>query len=392
MSHPEQADVHIEGSLVLREKLRRRDLKLLELREHYWYQVHPKTGRFRLRHYQKSVPWQVSSETFIEQTEYNEPNILDWVRGTYHVEASISDGLCDEGVQESNVVVHLKLSLDFTKERENCAHWTIDTRTSQIHKPAAYPGIHSGYLSAWNSSGYNTHCEVIWETPIFSPYVKIETPYRGNDKEDFKAITLGSMPKSRGGESLQQTSHVERVYLPIRGSCYVIVLQEVLKDLARLLVFGPRYADMTLAPVAEYAETFQANYMRDESSVDFFESPHFPKAALFFSRAYCQAGLGGKEEEGDGEPVPYSRCMTSVETIEALFDHYKIVREPPWIKTSKRDWVDDLGEEAMSLRTIADWRKFETKWATITSYACGLNLHEGPWAGEDWRTYIDAAV
>ena len=84
--------------------------------------------------------------------------------------------------------------------------------------------------------------------------------------------------------------------------------------------------------------------------------------------------------------------MTTVETIEAFFEHYKIVREPPWIKTSKSDWVDDLGEEVMSLRIIADWRKFETKWATITSYACGLNLHEGPWASEDWRMYIDAAV
>jgi hypothetical protein len=103
-------------------------------------------------------------------------------------------------------------------------------------------------------------------------------------------------------------------------------------------------------------------------------------------------GGGGKEENEDGEPVPDNLCKMNVETMEALFDYYKIVREPPWIKTSKRDWVDDLGEEAISLRTVADWEKFEMKWATITSYACGLNLHEGPWASEDWRTYIDSTV
>jgi len=51
--------------------------------------------------------------------------------------------------------------------------------------------------------------------------------------------------------------------------------------------------------------------------------------------------------------VPRSRYMTSVETIEALFDRYKIVLKPRWIKTSERDWVGDLGEEVMSPRTIA---------------------------------------
>jgi hypothetical protein len=159
--------------------------------------VHPKTGKFRSRSYQKSVPWKVSSETFIEQTEYSEPNFFDWVRGTYCIEVTISDGLRGEEVQESDVIVFLKLSLDFTKDRENCANWTIDTRTSEIHNHAAYPGLHSGYLSVWNSSGLTTHCEVIWEIPIFSPYVKPESPYRGNDKEDFESATFRSMPKSR---------------------------------------------------------------------------------------------------------------------------------------------------------------------------------------------------
>jgi hypothetical protein len=331
------------------------------------------------------MPWHVSSETFIERTESGKPNFLDWARGTYHAEVAISDGVSDVEVQDSQVIVRLVLSFDFTKERENCIHWTIDTCASQAHKIAAYPGIHSGYLSVWNASGPSTFCEVLWETPIFSPYVEIEAPYRDGDREDFNPVRLSSRPKDRSGDTLLQASHTERVDLWSR-SAYVTVLQEVLKDIARLLVFGPRYADMKLAPVAKYAE--YDSYIRSHTTARFPETNHFPEAAAFFSRAYCHTRSGENEEL----PVPERRCMTSVETIEALFDHYKIVREPPWIKASKQDWVDDLREEAILLRTVADWREFERKWATITSYTCGLNLHEGPWAGEDWRAYVWATA
>ena len=167
------------------------------------------------------------------------------------------------------------------------------------------------------------------------------------------------------------------------GPCHVIVLQEVLKDLARLLVFGPRYSDMQLAPCCEYEEVGRG-YLRDDETVELFESADFPGVAAFFSRAFCQDGMSEEEEL----PVPGGRCLKSVEIIEGLFDHYKIVREPRWVKATKQDWVENVMEEAMAVGTIGEWRKFETKWAIITSYACGLNLHEGPWAGEDWRERV----
>src|SRR5262245_18917160 len=111
-----------------------------------------------------SSPWQAISETFVEQTEReNEPpNYLDWIRGTYRVDVPVFDVLCDEEVEE--VEVRLTVSLDFTKDREECIHWTIDlTGINNIITPhddktvgkekdgegrkyvtaAAYPGVHN---------------------------------------------------------------------------------------------------------------------------------------------------------------------------------------------------------------------------------------------------------
>lgn len=366
-------------------KMCAQDLRFLELRESFWNQVHPKIGRFRPRYYQKSALWQTISETFIEQPSSTKPNFIDWVRGTYHVEVVISDGHFEKEGNESGFVVPLKLSLDFTKNIQHCTHWTIDTLAAQTHKPVAYPGIHSGCLLVWCPPNYMPYDGVIWETPIFSPYVQIESEYRNNDRGDYTAISLRSKPKSRDKDLFLQASYFENMYLGTSDSCYVVVLQEVLKDLAKLLVFGPRYSDMIQAPVVQFAN--MSHNVRSELTAEFFESLRFSEAAQFFSRAYCQSGQSKEDEE---EKVPSSLYLMSIKTIETLFDHYKIVREPPWIKTSKSDWVDDLGEEALALQSMADWRKFEAKWATITSYACGLNLHEGPWAGEDWRMYIDA--
>jgi hypothetical protein len=249
---------------------------------------------------------------------------------------------------------------------------------------AAYPGLHSGFLSVINSSGYNTFCDVIWKTPIFSPYVDIESPYRsGEDRASFNPISMASRPNnaSRHNDTLLEAGHTEIAQFGCQ-SYHVTVLQEILKDIARLLVFGPRYTDMILAPIVEYSK---CNPVRGNTTESFFESNDFPEAAAFFSRAYCHPNTLGEEEL----PVPQHQCLKTVETAEALFEHYKIVREPTWIKSDREDWVDELREEAKVLRTVGEWRRFETKWATITSYACGLNLHEGPWAGKDWKLCVD---
>ena len=220
------------------------------------------------------------------------------------------------------------------------------------------------------------------------------------------------------------------------------VLQEVLKDIARLLVFGPRYEDMRVAPIAPYNAV--GHPVRDDTTLSFFGSEHFADTAAFFSRAFCWPprappvlkssllptpaindnniyGGGGdrndevkkgrrqkKEERGesdddtiknelsshldlDQQAVSPQRCLKTVGTVEAILEHFEIVAEPPWLSTAHddADWLDDLRTDAAALRTVGEWRRFETKWAVITSYACGLNLHEGPWAGEDWACYVD---
>ncbi len=44
--------------------------------------------------------------------------------------------------------------------------------------------------------------------------------------------------------------------------------------------------------------------------------------------------------------------------------------------------------EAAALKTIGQWMAFERKWAVVASYACAIDIHEGPWAGDDWRKYV----
>jgi hypothetical protein len=426
--------------------------------------VYPRKGRFRPRNYQRSSPWQAISETFVEQTERENalPNYLDWIRGTYHADVPISDGLCDEEIDE--VEVRLTVSLDFTKDREECIHWTIDlTGINIINTPhddnavgkeedgegreyataAAYPGVHSGFLMIRNASSFNNFCEVIWQTPILSPYIKMESQWRGNDRAAFKPVKMTSMPESWMDDLLSEAGHREGVYFG-KHKCYVAVLQEVLKDIARLLVFGPRYEDMRLPPIAPYVAI--GCPVRDDATPSFFESEHFANAAAFFSRAFCwppralsalrsslfptaatndnniNGGDGGREDEEekgrkqmeeeeergkkdddtikdepsshldlDQQAVSPQRCLKTIETVEAILEHYEIVAEPVWLSTAHddADWLDDLRADAAALRTVGEWRKFETKWAVITSYACGLNLHEGPWAGEDWACYVD---
>jgi hypothetical protein len=325
----------------------------------------------------------VISETFIEQTERTEPHFVDWIRGSYYVEVPLSDGVespvdeHDEGDEDyAEVMVKMTISLDFTKreDREEFVDWTIDTRTSQICSVAAYPGIHKGAIRVHSQAEFYKLC---WHTPIFSPYVSIETPYRtDNAKARFGLVTMMSSPcRNR----LIEAGINEWVYLG-GGRMTVCVLQEVLKNTARLLIFGPRYSDMKSPDVVEYGPVTP---VRGDTTLDFFKSKEFPNAAAFFSRAYCQEDV----VEGCDLPVPERRRLMTVQTIESMFERYKIIQEPHWIKTTRDDWVDDLREDALAVKTVGDLRKFENKWATITSYACDLTLHAGPWAGRDWMSY-----
>ncbi|ORX93483.1 hypothetical protein BCR34DRAFT_580482, partial [Clohesyomyces aquaticus] len=338
---------NIGDPVVYRERLRRRDLKELELRLHCWDQLHPRPDRrFRQKRYVGCVPWQTTSETFVELTELTEPNYLDWIRGTYTANIPISDVPTEEEPHESEVFVPITLDLDFSKEREEILSWTIDTRPSKIRGPAAYPGMHSGCFVTWNVGAFNTFCEVIWKTPIFSPYVDVVIPYRGLDREDFKPITMKTGRIKFSGDIDQEASHVENFFLGSRGyTCHVNVLQRMLRDLSRLLVFGPRYENMRVVPICAYDDLFQTTGA--DRKAEFFNSPHFPQAARLFSRVFCQAGLGGDESRED--LAPKALCEASLQTMEALMEHFNIVREPQWVENGDRDWVDDMEADATTV-------------------------------------------
>ncbi|KAH8665197.1 hypothetical protein BGZ60DRAFT_529540 [Tricladium varicosporioides] len=377
MSLPAPSITSTDNNAVVDRKLKRRDLTHPQLRAHFWDQIHPRTGRFRPTYYQSSEPWQILSETLIA-----EPSFLNWVAGTYYIDTKIVDG---DGNEEGCpiFIVRLGLEVDFRKDEE-CVQWMIDTRAPHSQKQAAYSGIHRGYFNISNLGGFNCFSRMKWQTIILSPYTKIETPYRGCDKEDFGAINMTSNPMGWSSDIYGVAGHREKVVFADSGEISVVVLQVVLKDLARLLVFGPRYSDMQLAPGPKYEEVNHA-YKRSGETERLYESAEFPDVAAFFSRAFCQAGISREQEL----PVPEGYCLKTITVIEGLFELYKIIQEPRWVTASRQDWVDNLREEGKAVRTIGEWRKFETRWATITSYACGLNLHEGPWAGEDWREYLE---
>jgi hypothetical protein len=351
--------------------------------------------RFRQKRYAGCVPWQATSETFVERTEFPDPNHLDWVRGTYTAAVPISDGPPDqESGQESQILVPLTLHLDFTKGREENVHWTIDLRPSKTHKgdgAVAYPGIHSGYLSFLNLGSPYSGYEVFWETPLFSPYVEVVIPNRRMDQADWLPLTLKCRRNTNSGDIMKAAGHIENVFIGGRGyHCYVPVLQRILRDVSRLLVFGPRYENMQIVPLCPYDDLFESPGISTQRKAEFFGSPHFAAAARFFSRAFCRAGLAADESEED--PVPRARCEASVQAIEALFEHFTIVREPPWVENKNGDWVDDMEAEAAALKTMGQWLDFERKWAAAASYACMIELHEGPWAGDDWKLYVDVSA
>ena len=83
------------------------------------------------------MPWQATSETFVERTELPEPNYLDWIRGTYTATIPISDRPPDQqSDQESEVLVPLTVHLDFTTANDNNIRWS-----PSISGPAQSTGV-----------------------------------------------------------------------------------------------------------------------------------------------------------------------------------------------------------------------------------------------------------
>jgi hypothetical protein len=97
--------------------------------------------------------------------------------------------------------------------------------------------------------------------------------------------------------------------------------------------------------------------VRAEITVEFLESNNFTVAAKIFSRACCQPDA----IERHGLPVLERHFQKTVQIIEAIFEHSKIVWEPHWVGSSREGWVDDLREEAIALKIGEDRRRFKTK-------------------------------
>lgn len=211
-------------------------MKYPELREWYWDQIHPRTKKLRSKHYENSLPWTTVSESYLSEPSESEPKYKYWIDGTYTVEVPLPERLNED---RSSVKVLLTMMLNFAPAPAiKTVSWIIDTLQAESHTKVAYPGVHQGAIDETTQANFY---ELIWYTPIFSPYVGLEVGMRWEDyKTKLEPITGRSRNKQYG-------TFIEIITEEVGlsdGDTTVLVLQEVLKDVARLLVYGPRYSDM----------------------------------------------------------------------------------------------------------------------------------------------------
>lgn len=298
----------------------------------------------------------------------------DWIGGLYSVVVPLPSTL-DE--TSSDVKVKFTLTLDFSPRDDSreVIQWTINTVSAQEHVVVAYPGVHRG---AMNSSDQAEYYDLFWHTPIFSPYVEVQLPMRWDEYKLILEPASGESKTESRGRSLDVVT--EEVIFP-KGIAVVSVIQERLKDIARLLVYGPTY-DRFKGEVREELATANLPY-HDKVTKKFFDNAMYPEVAAFFSRAYCYPIINtGNKSISDEER------QRTLKVIVVMFEQYRILQEPPWVKTDKDDWVDDISENIKAVQTENELLAFEKEWATVVSYSCMLHFHEGPWAGDDWMSHV----
>lgn len=247
-------------------------------------------------------------------------------------------------------------------------HWTVDTLTAD----AAYPGNHRGRLI--HREDRTGEIQLEWDTPIFSPYVRIQERDAAHPRRADPVVGLSTCEVS--DDSRRATIMCEK------KSVEVMVLQDVMKSVCNILVHGPGKTGVpeTLASPVVLEDKYYFNYedMLQLMYEFFKEEARLRKAASFFSRAYNTAGDTKKERE-----ITPAERQSTIESVLCLLEHFGILEEPHWMEDD--DWAENLEREMEGVRTYDAWHQLERKWATLVSYACGLELHRGPWAGPDWE-------
>jgi hypothetical protein len=253
-------------------------------------------------------------------------------------------------------------------EPKKSMHWTVETLTAE----AAYPGKHRGFLL--HQEERTSDMDLEWETPIFSPYVRIQKRNASQARQADPVVGYSTCEVSDWSKKTTVICEKKEVS--------VMVLQNVMKRICNLLVHGPRPKGIpeNLASPVELRVKYNSN---DDDIAQligkFFENEaRLRKAASFFSRAYCTAGQAKEERK-----VTSAKRQATIESVDCLLEHFSILQEPPWMEDD--DWVENLEKELEGVETYDAWQKIERKWATLASYSCGLELHQGSWAGPNWE-------
>lgn len=134
-----------------------------------------------------------------------------WLGGTYAFPYPSSDDC------------HAKVTVTFNwLEPQKSMHWTVDTLTVD----AAYPGKHRGSLIHREDDPRKIELE--WDTPIFSPYVRLQR----KKSEPILSLALAVV-------KCPDYSNKTTIFCG-KKKIEVMVLQNVMKAVCNILVHGPK--------------------------------------------------------------------------------------------------------------------------------------------------------
>lgn len=329
-----------------------------------WDQIHPRTGKYRPDYYPGCMKWTQLDETFRrlpdptvkENRAARSKKWLYWMGGIYTFPYFSGDA------RQTQVT----MTFDWLEPKKPM-HWTVDTLTAD----AAYPGKHRGSLL--HQEERTGDIDIEWETPIFSPYVRIQKRHASQARRADSVVGYSTCEVSDWSKKTTIICEKKEVS--------VMVLQNVMKRICNLLVHGPRPNGIpeSLASPVELKVKYSSNDDDIAQLIGTFfgNEARLREAASFFSRAYCTAGQAKEERK-----VTSAERRATIESVDCLLEHFSILQEPPWMEDD--DWVENLEKELKGVETYDAWQKIERKWATLASYSCGLELHQGPWAGPDW--------
>ncbi len=299
-----------------------------------------------------------------------------WIGGSYKFiypskEASFAE-----------VAIQFDWITKFEKDAEYS--WKIEVKSEEKDglsgRAAVYPGVHQGMIT--HTESQPEWYEVKWITPIFSPFVFMNSPSEWDENlfsEKTGAVIGGSAPANRNAAT-------EKIPFVSRGRYFrvdeetVLVIERVLRSICAFLVFGPQNSSIPEAYQPKVGHVGRgSNY---DITTKFFEKTgKFANAASFFCRAYVP-----QARQDQSRKVTEAEKKSTIDAVIAMLEHHTILQDPFWIEDE--NWADNLESDVQSVKTLKEWRLMEKKWATLTSFACGLRLHEGPWAGKDWEKYI----